>query len=150
MIERGSVELGRKLIANSLIHDNSKFYGVEWDNLDPSIDINCEPNRKLKLNLAIQHHNRTNPHHPECWGGIELMPACYFYELVCDWWARSIEFGTSLHDWIDVGAAARFKYAKGSPIHLRLVEAAAMICDKPFEPMDVEPVSQSSLNVQNT
>lgn len=134
LIERGSGDLGRKLIANSLIHDNSKFYGIEWENLDPSIDVTAEPNRKLKLNLAIQHHNRTNPHHPECWGGIENMPYVYLAECVCDWWARSIEFGTSLHDWIDVGGSNRFRYMKGSGMHGQLVELAAMICDKPFEP----------------
>ncbi|NBQ70994.1 MAG: hypothetical protein EBU46_20045, partial [Nitrosomonadaceae bacterium] len=136
MIESGKPHQGRMLIANSLIHDNSKFFGVEWDNLDPSIDISAEPNRKLKLNLAVQQHNRTNPHHPEYWpGGINGMPALYLAEMVCDWWARSIEFGTSLHDWIDVGAAERFRYTKGSDLHKQLVELAAMICDKPFEPV---------------
>lgn len=138
-IEAGRLELGKQLIANSLKHDNSKFYGIEWDNLDPSVDPNVEPNRKLKLNLAVQQHNHTNPHHPEYWDGITNMPYVYLAEMVCDWKARSMEFGTSLHDWVDNGAAKRFGYQKASPIHFQLRELVTMICDRPFEQADAQP-----------
>jgi hypothetical protein len=127
LIAIGMVDLGRLLIANGFIHDNSKFYGVEWDYLnDTTGDSDL-------LKIAISQHNRTNPHHPEYWGNIELMPKIYVAEMVCDWKARATEFGTSLQDWIDVGAAEKFGYKKDSEIYRRIVYYAQMLCDKPFK-----------------
>jgi hypothetical protein len=37
------------------------------------------------------------------------MPEIAVAEMVCDWYARSHEFGTSLRDWIKTEAVDRFK-----------------------------------------
>ncbi len=127
LINNGRADIGRLLVANGFIHDNSKFYGVEWDYL------NDQTNDPELLRVAISQHNRTNPHHPEYWGKIELMPGLYIAELVCDWKARSGEFGTSLQDWIEEGAATKFGYTKDSEIFRKIIYYSEMLCDKPFK-----------------
>jgi hypothetical protein len=37
------------------------------------------------------------------------MPRIAVAEMVCDWYARSQEFGTSLREWIKEDATPRFK-----------------------------------------
>ena len=130
LIEKGDVQLGRLLIANGYIHDNSKFHGVEWDYLDEDNDE--------RQKIAISHHNRTNPHHPEYWGGIKLMPPLFIAEMVCDWKARANEFGTSLVDWIIGDAAKRYKYTKDDEIYKAIKYFAEMLCDKPFKQLKLE------------
>jgi len=99
----GRVEFGRILIANGHQHDVSKFHGIEWKYLHRGKDV-----PKDELELAIAQHVQTNPHHPEFWGGFENMPEIYVAEMVCDWYARSMEFGTGLRDWINEEGVPRF------------------------------------------
>ncbi len=104
LMKSGRVEFGRLLIAKGFEHDVSKFYGIEWTFLHAGKDT-----PKEELNLAIQQHQSCNSHHPEYWGGIENMPELAVYEMICDWYSRSQEFGTSLRDWIRSVAMDRFK-----------------------------------------
>ena len=90
LIAQGKSSEGLSLIANGYTHDNSKLFGIEWDYMDPT----CMDQRSLEL--AIDQHRRTNPHHPEYWAGIENMPDLYLAEMVADWKARSTEFGQCL------------------------------------------------------
>ena len=132
LIERNEIDLGHKLIANGYAHDNSKFFGIEWDHMSPG-QPTIEEGAKLRLKLAVQHHNRTNQHHPEYWGDIRLMPRLYLAEMVCDWKARSEEFGTSLRDWIDEQATKRFAFAKDGQVYKEITEFVDLLCPKPFE-----------------
>jgi hypothetical protein len=109
MIEDGQKEFGRLLIARGFVHDKSKFYGIEWDALHIGPDVD-----EVLLEAAIKQHTRTNDHHPEYWGGIEFMPKLAIAEMVCDWYARSQEFGTSLKDWIIDNAIDKYKIEKDS------------------------------------
>ena len=104
LMYRGRKEFGRILISKGFVHDASKFAGIEWDFLHAGDDI-----AKEKLGLAVQQHTATNSHHPEYWGGIENMPEIAIAEMVCDWYARSQEFGTGLRGWIKDTAIDRFK-----------------------------------------
>jgi hypothetical protein len=130
LIEQGQDELGVQLIRNALVHDQSKFSGIEWDYLqiDPEKDDD-----KQNLALAIKHHNRTNLHHPEAWRGIKHMPDVYIAEMVCDWKARSSEFGSSLKDWIDNGAAQRFGYTKRDKVYKTIMAYTKLLLDEPFK-----------------
>lgn len=128
LIEEGELELGKQLIAQGLCHDNSKFFGIEWANLDSSA--------KTKLEVAILHHSSSpnNRHHPEAWdGGISEMPRLFLSEMVCDWAARASEFGTSLREWVENGASKRFGYEKGDKTYKAIMEFVDMLCDKPFK-----------------
>lgn len=132
LIEKGEIELGHKLIANGYIHDASKFHGIEWEHMVVGHETS-EEGAKMKLKLAVQHHNRTNPHHPEYWGDVRLMPRLYLAEMVADWKARSEEFGTSLRDWIDDQATKRFTFSKGEKVYEEIMEFVDLLCAKPFE-----------------
>lgn len=128
MIEAGEEELGRILIANGQVHDNSKFKGVEWDSLSDT----SEP--EAYLSRAISQHNRTNPHHPEYWGGIHNMPEIYVAEMVCDWKARSSEFGTDLRAWITDKAAPRFKFALNvDPVGIKITKFVDLLLEQAFQ-----------------
>jgi len=131
LILDGEVELGQHLIANGFVHDASKFSGIEWDYL--SILPSKEEETKLKLKLAIQHHNQTNTHHPEHWQGIKNMPNVYIAEMTADWKARSEEFGTDLRHWIDEQATKRFSFSKEDEVYKEIMKYVDMLCQKPFE-----------------
>lgn len=104
LMAQGRQEFGRILIARGFEHDVSKFSGIEWDYLHAGRDV-----PKDQLELAVRQHVRTNSHHPEYWGGIENMPEIAVAEMVCDWYARSQEFGTGLREWITGQAVEKFQ-----------------------------------------
>lgn len=133
LIEQGNIELGHRLIANGMVHDASKFSGIEFENLTYN-EPSKEESSKLKMKMAIHHHQKTNLHHPEAWsGGIKEMPDVFLAELVCDWKARSEEFGTSLRDWIDETATKRWNFAKDDKTYKEIMAFVDLLCEKPFE-----------------
>jgi hypothetical protein len=134
LIERGEINLGKMLIAQGLQHDNSKFFGTEWDNMNivPINSVDVDP-VKLKRNLSVNHHRQTNSHHPEYWPhGIKEMPDIFLLECICDWKSRSEEFGNSLHDWIDSDATERFGFKKDGGIYNKIMKYVDLLCQTPF------------------
>lgn len=123
LIKNGELELGRNLIANGQIHDNSKFKGIEFDHLfygDPL------------LPEVVKHHQSINPHHPEYWGSIHSMPRVYVAEMVCDWYARSCEFGTGVRDWVENPAMEKFEFSKSDPVYETIQEMLSLLLDPKF------------------
>jgi hypothetical protein len=131
LIKSGNIELGKQLIANGFVHDASKFTGIEFEYL--SLNNPAEENNKLKIRLAIQQHNTTNPHHPEFWNHISKMPEVFLAECVCDWKSRSQEFGTDLREWIDNEATKRFHFSKSDAVYKQIMELVDLLCEQPFE-----------------
>lgn len=132
LIGQGEIDLGHKLIANGYVHDASKFHGIEFEYL--SVSPSDEESAKLKLKLAIHHHNTTNFHHPEAWsGGIRDMPDVYLAELCCDIKARSEEFGTDLREWIDKTATEKWHFMKEDRVYKDIMRYVDILCPKPFE-----------------
>lgn len=130
LIEQGQDAMAVQLVKNGLVHDESKFEGIEWDYL---LIEAVTPEDKLKLQMAVSHHNRKNYHHPEAWQGIKNMPDVFLAELVCDWKARSSEFGSSLMDWINNGAAQRFGYTKRDKVYKQIIKYTKLLLDEPFK-----------------
>jgi len=133
LIEMGEVELGKKLIANGFLHDNSKFFGIEYDYLGDD-----DPEVRDSRILAIQNHSATNQHHPEFWasdGGIHLMPRIALAEAICDWKARSSEFGTSLMDFIENQAMARYGFTKEDKVYSDIMDLVNLLVERPFTPL---------------
>lgn len=130
LIEQGHEELGVHLIRNALVHDQSKFSGIEWDYL---LNASETAEDKANLALAIKHHNRTNLHHPEAWLGVKNMPSVYLAEMVCDWKARSSEFGSSMMDWVNEGAAKRYEYTKRDKVYKEIMSYTKLLLDEPFK-----------------
>jgi len=134
LIDRGEIDLGRQLIANGCVHDTSKFYGIEFENLSHSTSQNTpEENAKLKLRMAVQHHVLTNQHHPEYWNGIKHMPDVYLCEFCCDIKARSEEFGTDLRGWINETAIQKYGFTKDDEIYKKIMGYVDLLCPKPFD-----------------
>lgn len=103
LIAQGRKDFGRLLIARGFVHDATKFYGIEWDFLHAGPDV-----PKDSLTLAVKQHVRTNAHHPEYHGGVSHMGELDTAEMVCDWLARSQEFGTNIRDWVTDEAVEKF------------------------------------------
>jgi hypothetical protein len=128
LMAQGRTELGRHVAARGFVHDASKFYGIEWDYLHA--DAPTEQKR-----LAIEHHRRTNAHHPEYWGGIDNMPEVALAEMACDWYARSQEFGTDLREWVRSDAVPRYGIGhEGRPYRL-LMGFIDLLLERPFTPI---------------
>ena len=128
LIEQGRVEFGRTLIANGLIHDNSKLSGIEWEYLHEDVK---ETNAVL-FQLAYQQHIKTNPHHIEFWGNIEAMPEIYIAEMICDWKSRSSEFGTDFWLWVKEKATKKYKFTIHSRPYKSIKNFADLLLDMPF------------------
>jgi hypothetical protein len=124
LIKLGEIELGRNLIANGQIHDNSKFRGIEFKHLFTGDDI---------LNEAVSHHSSTNQHHPQYWGKIQKMPTLYIAEMVCDCTARSSEFGTNVREWIEQEATKIYDFTMDDEIGKQITYYLDLLLQKPFK-----------------
>jgi hypothetical protein len=129
LIEQGKHELARALLANSMLHDNSKFRGIEWEFLNE----NGNEQKSRALELAIKQHRATNRHHPEYWGGIQDMPDVYVAELVCDWKARSDEFGTDLREWVKDKATKMWEFNTQSKVYRKIKKYMDLLLDPAFK-----------------
>ena len=124
LIKLGEIELGRNLIANGQIHDNSKFKGIEFEHLFYGSPI---------LMDVVKHHSSTNPHHPEFHGKIQSMPELYLIELVCDTTARSAEFGSDIRLWFKEEATKKYKFSMDDEVGQKITYYLDMLLDKPFK-----------------
>ena len=126
--KQGRHILARLLIANGMLHDNSKFRGLEWE----ALDEDTKDKKPEQFAAADQQHISTNPHHPEYWDGIDSMPSVYLAEMVCDWKARSDEFGTDLREWVKDKATKRWGFAIQSKVYREIKEFVDLLLDKKF------------------
>jgi hypothetical protein len=133
LINNGEIELGKQLIANGFVHDASKFFGIEFEFMAPGTPMQ-EESAKLKLKLAIHHHQKTNLHHPEAWAqGIKDMPEVYLAEFCCDIKSRSEEFGTNLREWIDEFATKKWNFTAEDKVYKDIMRYVDLLCPAPFE-----------------
>lgn len=130
LIEDPKIGFGKDLIALGYIHDNSKFHGIEWEYLHSDM---FGGEHSDKLALAIKQHTTTNPHHPEYWGSIHDMPEIYVAEMVCDWAARSSEFGNDLRAWIKDKATKKFDMTVQSKAYKDIKRFVDMFLDPAFK-----------------
>lgn len=127
LIEDGEVELGRQLLAESLDHDKTKFQAKEWYGM-----ILVGEGEDLKI--AIEQHNQSNDHHPEHWpGGIHEMPLRCVAEMVCDFVARSSEFGTNVREWVKKKATQRYGFEMNDEVGKKINRFLDMLLAKPFD-----------------
>ncbi len=130
LIEKGEKEFGIQLIVNGRIHDKSKFEGIEWKYLHNDVK---EDNPEL-FEAAWLQHIKTNPHHPEYWlDGIKEMPKIYLSELVCDWYARSMEFGDNIWEWVKEKASDKYGYTTNSQVYKEIKSYLEMLLEPAFK-----------------
>lgn len=128
LILSGDKEMGHKLIANGFIHDNSKFHGIEWLYLHDDVK-DFEPQM---FKAALTQHVRNNMHHPEFWSSIDKMPSLYMAEMVCDWHARSSEFGTDLRSFIKEVATKKFDFSVSGKVYKEIKGYVDLLLDTAF------------------
>ena len=128
LLEQGKQNLARALLANGMLHDNSKFRGVEWDYLSEE----AKSKNPEQFKAAVKQHQLTNQHHPEYWGGIDSMPSVYIAEMVCDWKARSGEFGTDLREWVKEKATKRWHFTTKGRVYKEIKEYLDLLLDPRF------------------
>jgi hypothetical protein len=133
LIEKGDSSMGLKLISNGQIHDNSKFFGIEWEYLNDGAWPYEDDGRKEMFAVALKQHVSTNPHHPEYWNGIKQMPPVYLAEMVCDWHARSSEQGSDLCEWVKDKATKRFRFTTRSNTYRHLKEFLDLLLEPRFQ-----------------
>ena len=133
LIEEGEVKLGHSLIARGMTHDNSKFFGLEWEWLTMTEDDHKKKkDAKDTLWLAIKHHHSMNPHHPEFHPDVTDMSRLDVAEMLADWKSRSEEFGTSLDDFVKV-SMAKYDIAPTGRIGKFIKLCMTLLLDKPFK-----------------
>lgn len=118
-----------RLMATSRIHDNSKFFGIEWLYLRDTTRQN-DPDL---FYTAYAQHVTTNSHHPEAWPyGIREMPNEYLCEMISDWKARSDEMATDLKQWLDGEATKKYEIQVGGNLHNKIKYLMDLLLDTPF------------------
>lgn len=125
LILKGEYDFGKTLIAHAYIHDNSKFFGLEFEYLN-------QKDNKEMLFCAVRQHQSVNPHHPEYWGGIHNMPRIYIAEMVADWLARSQEFGSSLMEWVKEKATEKFGFTMEDRVGKEIKFFIDILCENSF------------------
>ena len=125
----GDEILAWQIMAEGMKHDVSKFNGIE------RLYLNEETKQKHpdRFKLALEQHQSSNPHHPEFWkNGILDMTNVHLAEMVCDWYARSIEFGTDLRSWVNDVALPKYKIKPNSKKGKIIQTFINLLLDKPF------------------
>ena len=123
-ISNGEFDLGKEIIKNGMVHDQSKFTGIEWKHL-----FKCDD---PLFNKALAHHVKNNKHHPEFWNDYRDMPRVFVGEMCADWKARSSEFGTSFEYWVSHTACKKYKFEKNSEIYNMITEFSHCLFEKAF------------------
>lgn len=118
LLEIGENDLALGVIRRASVHDNSKFSDIEIEALsqisekqenkdgftNPEYKLN---NEQLEL---IKTHWKHNRHHPEHFNSIYDMNTLDILEMICDWHARSKEYGTDLIEFVIKRQANRFNF----------------------------------------
>ena len=119
LISKGKIELGTQLLKRGCEHDNSKFDRDEFRKLSQILkqeSKQCFTNAQTQLSndekKAIKYHWDHNRHHPEFFENpSEEMTELDIIEMVCDWYARSLQFGTDFIPFIMERQENRFHFS---------------------------------------
>ena len=108
-------DLAFALLQRANIHDNSKLVGPELELLSSiygNKDAFIDPNTSLSdyEKLIIEKHWENNRHHPEHFKNVENMTELDIIEMVCDWYARSLQFGTDFLSFVKTRQETRFHF----------------------------------------
>lgn len=108
-------DLGIELLKRASVHDNSKFEDKELyllSRLNDRLEAFTEPEYELNENQkeSIKEHWRKNRHHPEFFEDSSEMTDLDILEMVCDWAARSAQYGTNLIEFAETRQENRFHF----------------------------------------
>lgn len=111
----GDKDTGIQLMQRAMEHDNSKFHGTELESISQITDNFHnfkDPNLLLSSVDAekIKEHWKNNRHHPEHFKNVEDMTDLDLMEMVCDWFARSIQYNTNFMEFVKIRQENRFHF----------------------------------------
>lgn len=103
------------LLKRAFCHDDSKIDEDEMESfLELKVKNKCFKNANSCLNdyekQRIAVHWNKNRHHPEFFSDVQDMTDMDIMEMVCDWAARSKQYGTDLVDFAVTRQANRFHF----------------------------------------
>lgn len=115
LIKSGFCDIGLELIKRAIVHDNSKLDEDEFIRLVMILNSDeCFKNADYELSdveiSAIKHHWEHNSHHPEYHKSYLDMTELDIMEMVCDWFARSLQYGTNFLLFVTERQKDRFKF----------------------------------------
>ncbi len=108
-------DLAMMLLNRANIHDNSKLVGPElsllaelYGNQESFINPNVQLSDSQKE--IIEKHWENNRHHPEHFEYADSMSELDILEMCCDWYARSMQYGTDFLPFIKTRQETRFHF----------------------------------------
>ena len=115
LISEGEYDLANSLMYRANIHDNSKLVGPELElftNLYGNQESFVNPKTQLTdyQKEIIEKHWENNRHHPEHFENSSEMSELDIIEMSCDWYARSVQYGTDFMSFIKTRQEVRFHF----------------------------------------
>lgn len=118
LMDNNKIKLGTELLQRGCEHDNSKFSESEFRKLSLILKSRkCFTDAESQLSTeeinAIKEHWKHNRHHPEYFDNpSEEMTELDILEMVCDWFARSIQYETEFIPFIEERQFNRFHFSE--------------------------------------
>lgn len=115
LLKQDKDDLAFELAKRALVHDNSKLEKEEFNyltQLGDSLKSMHNPNYVMsdKDKKCIELHWSNNRHHPEYFEKPEYMKEIDIIEMVCDWYARSLQMNTDLIEFVKIRQENRFHF----------------------------------------
>lgn len=115
LFEQDRDDLAFELLRRAIVHDNSKLRSDELNSLTKIKKTNeALTNANYILDdsdkRCIELHWKHNRHHPEYFSSPEEMTEADIIEMVCDWYSRSLQFGTDFLDFVYTRQNNRFHF----------------------------------------
>lgn len=115
LYDNGDSNMAFLLLKRANNHDNSKLVGPELQllsNLGCKKEIFKNPNIQLSKyeSEIIENHWKNNRHHPEHFNEVQEMSELDIIEMVCDWYARSLQYTTNFLDFVKTRQENRFHF----------------------------------------
>lgn len=115
LFKHGQPQLAKDLLRRAFVHDDSKLDDDEMEKfLELKIKDNPFKNANSLLNdyekERISVHWKKNRHHPEYFDNVEDMEELDILEMVCDWFARSMQYNTDIIEFAMTRQKNRFKF----------------------------------------
>ena len=114
--EIGEYELAEALCIRLIVHDDSKTRDDEISALTSIEDKGNMENPEVLISSdslkAIEIHWKNNRHHPEHFSDYHNMEEVDIIEMVCDWYARSIQKETDFFNFVKTRQENRFHFDK--------------------------------------
>lgn len=117
LYDNGRDEDALELAKRCSDHDNSKFEDEEMQSFlqlpkEGETMRNANATMPESVQNFIKLHWQNNRHHPEFFDDYHEMEELDVMEMVCDWYARSLQFKTNFKEFVKTRQANRFHFDK--------------------------------------